>query len=156
MAARKRNTKKQAVFIGNSKAAKLAVARAFKVSKWFAGFGITIMLVSLEHLATGFADYTGVYWLAAWILALATDGGLIGAELVLAFFGPFLPDVRRYAWGIIAMVTPLSMFMNWHGFAHAGLSETMAVVLGIGLPLLILLCSKVASTLYIAAANKTA
>jgi hypothetical protein len=156
MAARKRSTRKQAAFVGNSKAAKLAVSRAMGASKALAVFALTIMLVSLQHLATGFTVFTGNHIAEGIILALAVDGGLIVAEMALAFFGPFLPAARPLSWAIIGMVTPLSMFMNYHGFAHAGQSPTLALILGIGLPLLIVTFAKLASTLYIAAANRTA
>lgn len=152
----RRKARKQAAFIGSSKAAKLAVTRAFRFAKAMTVFALTIMLVSLQHLANGYTAHTGNHWVEGYILALATDGGLIGAELMLALFGPFLPQIRPLAWGIIAMVTPLSMYMNWHGFSQAGESPIMALILGIGLPLLILLLAKSATTTYIAAANKTA
>lgn len=131
-------------------------ARANLAVKALAAFSLTMLGVSIEHLAHGLADYTGTATWSAWSLALATDGGLIAAELSLILFGSVLPEVRRYAWGIIAIVLPLSMFMNWHGFAADGKSENMAIVLGTIVPLLLWLTAKLAGTLWIAANRNTA
>lgn len=129
--------------------------RANVAVRFLAAFSLTMLGVSIEHLAHGLADYTGTAVWSAWSLALATDGGLIAAELSLIMFGSILKEVRQYAWGIIAIVLPLSMFMNWHGFAAGGKSEAMAIVLGIAVPLLLWLTAKLAGTLWIAANRNT-
>lgn len=115
------------------------------------GVACIILGVSVEHLAHGFSSLTGTPIYSAWALALAVDAGLIVAELSLIFFATALPEIRKYAWGIVAMVIPMSMFLNYHGFRGDGKSDLIAAVFGIWVPLTLWLCAKLGGTLWIAA-----
>jgi len=126
-------------------------ARANKGVKVVIAVACVILGVSVEHLAHGFATMTGTSIYSAWALALAVDAGLVVAELSLIMFGAVLPEIRRYAHGIVALVLPMSMFLNFQGFRGDGKSDLIAAVFGIWVPVLLWCCAKMGGTLWIAA-----
>jgi len=130
-------------------------ARANLYVRVIIGVACIILGVSVEHLAHGFSTMTGTGVYSGWALALAVDAGLVVAELSLILFGAVLPEIRRYAHGIVLMVLPMSMFLNYHGFRGENTDDLLAATFGVWVPVTLWLCAKLGGTLWIAANRNT-
>ena len=119
---------------------------------------ITILGVSLEHLAHGIATVTNSATWASWSLAVAIDVGMIASEIALILLSK-MPDigVENYAKRYVLATIVVSMALNTLGFWPANVnvvSVTLAIVLGCGIPAGVYHLTKVAGKLWMAISIK--
>ncbi len=115
---------------------------------------ITILAVSLEHLAHGIVTVTKSATWAGWSLAIAIDVGMIASEITLILLAK-MPDigVEKYAKRYVLATIAVSMALNTLGFWPENMnpvSVTLAIVLGCGIPAGVYHLTRVAGKLWMA------
>lgn len=93
---------------------------------------LTLLALSLQHLAHGIKQVTGTNEMHAWLMAVGIDGALVAVEMAI------LQGIKsRWTTGILISACVLSAGFNILGFsAHATgmLGQILAVALGIFVP----------------------
>ena len=108
-----------------------------KISKHYRTFlalvALSLLALSLQHLAHGVAQVTGSSPMHAWLMAVGIDGALVAVELAI------LQGISsRWTLGILISACILSAGFNILGFmAHASgtLGQVLAVALGVFIPM---------------------
>lgn len=98
---------------------------------------ITILAVSLDHLASGITYVTGGEIWAGWAMAVAIDLGMIIAEVTTITLGRLVPSSARYASRYVGATIVISAALNVLGFWPSEpdrIGMALAVVLGCGIP----------------------
>ncbi len=119
---------------------------------------LTMLGVSLEHLASGIQSITGTAMLGAWSLAVAVDCGMVTSEIALIMLSR-LPDlgVEKYAKRFVIATILISMALNVLAFWPSELKAVpciLAVVLGCGIPAGVYHLTRVAGKIWLATAKK--
>jgi hypothetical protein len=125
------------------------------------GIVVLIMLVvSLEHLATGIQEITQSTSWSAWALAIAIDVGMVASEVALIVLAT-LPNimVSTYALRYVVATVVISIALNIWAFwptDYEGnvIGMSLAVVLGAGIPLGVYHLTRVAGRIWLAASNR--
>jgi len=110
---------------------------ANKVVVMIAAVNLTILAVSLEHLATGISAITHAPTWAGWALAIAIDVGMIAAEVSAIALGTVVPTAIAFAHRYVVATIGVSMILNVMAFWTPDGSlfqKGMAILLGVAIP----------------------
>ena len=124
------------------------------VTAGFIGFvAVTLTGLSLHHLAVGVEKFTGSTQIESWAMAIGIDLLFIGMELAQLMVSSenLAKKIAPYAKGTIITTLVVSAGMNAFAFASAqsGWMMYASATLGVGIPGLIFLATKVGAALYI-------
>jgi hypothetical protein len=120
---------------------------------------LALIVISLEHLATGISMIFGqAFWIGV-LAAIAIDTGMIASEVVLITMGKKLREsaayATRYVYGTVIasmLLNSMAFYANAEGVFHQGL----AILAGCSLPLGIWTLTRVAGGVWLAANNRKA
>jgi hypothetical protein len=131
--------------------------RAVAVSRWptwvaigAVGVGGLLLVLSLQHLATGIVAITGANWWEAMLLAVGIDCGLIVAELAAIVASPAVAKaIRFHVWSMIVATLVLSAGLNAWAFGQhsVGLMAYASYGFGCFIPAAVFALGKIAVAL---------
>jgi hypothetical protein len=112
--------------------------------------GGLLLVLSLQHLATGVMAITGANWWEALLLAIGIDLGLVVTECAAIVASPAVArSIRFYVWAMITSTLALSAGLNaWALAQHStGVMVYASCAFGFFIPLMVFGFSKVAIAL---------
>lgn len=113
---------------------------------------ITLMCLSLAHLASGIAIVTNAHAWEAWALAVGIDMGFIGLEFagLAAANARTRNAIARWHWAVLVLIA-LSAVLNAFAFAWqaVGWMRIPAVALGVAVPTFVYVLTRVGAVMWI-------
>lgn len=115
---------------------------------------VTLLAVSLEHLATGIATITHSPVWQGWAMAIAIDVGMVAAEVASITLGTVIPASVIWSHRYVIAVIVASMVLNVMAFWVPNgdmLSQGLAISLGIMIPAAVYSLTRLAGGIWLAA-----
>jgi hypothetical protein len=113
-----------------------------------ASIALFVLMLSLWHCTEGIAELTGMPIIAALLLAIGIDAGIVLCEGVVLVGGD---HAAKWAWGYVVAGCGCSMLLNSFAIVHQADTVAKAILgamIGILIPAFVLVLAKVAGTLY--------
>lgn len=118
---------------------------------------MTILGVSLEHLASGIIEISGSPAWSGWAMAVAIDLGMVASEVATIALGVAVPGVVAYAHRYVVATIFASMVLNIMGFWPAEtniVGASLAIFLGCGIPAAVWHLTRISGELWMRANYK--